>query len=211
MKSLAKTIARLLASLVAMPALAAYAVGSICTTPDAAFESTCQWLSLWPGMSGVYVRRAFLELTLPHCAATAHVGFGALLSKREAELGEHVYVGPRCHLGLVTLEDEVLLGPGVQIPSGPATHGVERLDIPFREQPGVIERVRIGRGAWIGAGAIVLADVGAQTVVGAGSVVTRPLPARVIAAGVPAKVIRQREENEIPEQTETIISLKINR
>jgi acetyltransferase-like isoleucine patch superfamily enzyme len=41
----------------------------------------------------------------------------------------------------------------------------------------------------------VLADVGAGTVVGAGSVVTKPLPAGVLAAGVPCKVIRERGPN----------------
>ena len=50
----------------------------------------------------------------------------------------------------------------------------------------------IGAGAWIGSAAIVIADVGPGTIVGAGSVVTKPLPANVIAAGVPAKVLRPR-------------------
>ena len=52
--------------------------------------------------------------------------------------------------------------------------------------------MRIGAGAWIGSAAVVLADVGRGTIVGAGSVVTKPLPDDVIAAGVPAKVIRPR-------------------
>jgi acetyltransferase-like isoleucine patch superfamily enzyme len=54
--------------------------------------------------------------------------------------------------------------------------------------------VTIGAGAWIGTSAIVLADVGKGTVVAAGAVVTKPLPDNVIAAGVPAKVIRSRCE-----------------
>ena len=41
-----------------------------------------------------------------------------------------------------------------------------------------------------------MADVGRDTIVGAGAVVTRPLPDRVIAGGVPARVVRQREERE---------------
>ena len=56
--------------------------------------------------------------------------------------------------------------------------------------------VTIGAGAWIGTGAIVLADVGRGTVVAAGSVVTKPLPDGVIAAGVPARVVRSRFESE---------------
>ena len=47
------------------------------------------------------------------------------------------------------------------------------------------------------AAAVVMADVGRDTIVGAGAVVTRPLPDRVIAAGVPARVVREvRAEDE---------------
>jgi acetyltransferase-like isoleucine patch superfamily enzyme len=45
-------------------------------------------------------------------------------------------------------------------------------------------------GSWIGSNAVVMADVGAGCIVGAGAVVTRPLPPRVLAAGVPARVVR---------------------
>jgi acetyltransferase-like isoleucine patch superfamily enzyme len=44
----------------------------------------------------------------------------------------------------------------------------------------------------VGSAAVVMADVGPDSVVGAGAVVTRPLPARVIAAGIPARVLRHR-------------------
>ena len=53
--------------------------------------------------------------------------------------------------------------------------------------------VRIGRNCWLGAGVIVLPGVtiGDNTVVGAGSVVTRDLPANVLAVGSPARVLRE--------------------
>ena len=131
---------------------------------------------------------------MARCSASATIAFGVLLSKVEAEIHDHVYIGPGSMLGLVTLERDVLVGTTVQIPSGPHTHGIERLDVPLRDQDGQPVRVTIGRDCWIGSGSIVMADVGEQTVVGAGSIVTRPLPARVIAAGNPAKVLRQRPE-----------------
>ena len=63
---------------------------------------------------------------------------------------------------------------------------------PIRDQGGERTVVTIGEGAWVGAGAIVMADIGKGTVVAAGSVVVKPLPEFVIAAGVPAKVVRSR-------------------
>jgi acetyltransferase-like isoleucine patch superfamily enzyme len=73
------------------------------------------------------------------------------------------------------------------------THGVGDLETPIREQSGVARCVRIGAGSWIGSAAVVLADVGPNSVIGSGAVVTKPIPAAVIAAGVPAAVIRARE------------------
>jgi acetyltransferase-like isoleucine patch superfamily enzyme len=78
--------------------------------------------------------------------------------------------------------------------NGAAQHGIERLDIPIREQPGTWPRIIIGRDSWIGDRAVVAADVGKHCVIGAGSVVTRPIPDYAIAVGVPAKVVRYRNE-----------------
>jgi acetyltransferase-like isoleucine patch superfamily enzyme len=99
---------------------------------------------------------------------------------------------------LVHLERDVLLAANVQIPSGGKTHYFDDPSVPIREQGGERRVVTIGAGAWIGTGAIVLADVGKGTVVAAGAVVTKPLPDNVIAAGVPAKVIRSRFESPPP-------------
>ena len=80
----------------------------------------------------------------------------------------------------------------VHIPSGGAIHGTDDVDVPIREQPGVRTLVRIGEGTWIGGAAVVMADVGRHCVIGAGSVVTKPIPDYSVAAGVPARVIRLR-------------------
>ena len=65
---------------------------------------------------------------------------------------------------------------------------------PIRDQAGGVTAVLIGAGAWIGSAAVVMADVGPDTVVGAGAVVTKPLPDGVVAAGVPARILRRRDE-----------------
>jgi acetyltransferase-like isoleucine patch superfamily enzyme len=52
--------------------------------------------------------------------------------------------------------------------------------------------VTVGQDTWIGDRALVLADVGQHCVIGAGAVVTKPIPDYAIAVGVPAKVVRFR-------------------
>jgi acetyltransferase-like isoleucine patch superfamily enzyme len=81
----------------------------------------------------------------------------------------------------------------VHVPSGGQTHGTGDLSAPIRDQEGSRAMVHIGEGAWIGSAAVVMADVGRDTIVGAGAVVTHALPDRVIAAGVPARVLRSRD------------------
>jgi len=161
---------------------------------DTSLETHSQLLSLLPGMLGSYLRVAFYRFALEDCDATATICFGVLLSKSSARIGSHAYIGPRCMLGSVTIERDVLLGPAVQIPSGPNVHGIARLDIPIREQPGDPQHITIGRDSWIGANATILADVGQQSVVGAGSIVTKPTEPCTIVVGNPARPIAKRGE-----------------
>jgi virginiamycin A acetyltransferase len=191
-RAAAKQVAFWLASAVVLPALVSYAVRARVIGRDRALEGSSQALGLVPGLLGQYLRRAFLARVLAECNRSVTIEFGVLFSAAGARLGENVYVGPHSHLGLVHLERDVLVAAGVHIPSGGAIHGTAALDRPIREQPGRRSVVRVGAGSWIGSAAVVMADVGRDTVIGAGSVVTRPVPDMVIAAGVPARVVRSR-------------------
>jgi acetyltransferase-like isoleucine patch superfamily enzyme len=187
-----RKFARFLAALAIAPLLLFYRISRAVVGADAAVEGSSQLLSCMPGRLGVLLRAAFFSKVLSRCDPTVFIGFGALLTKSDTRLGKHVYVGPYCQLGWVSIGDDTLLGPNVQIPSGPKAHTFDRLDIPIRNQPRESQQVSIGRDCWIGAGSIVMADVADQSVVGAGSVVTRPIPRGQLAAGVPCKVIRPR-------------------
>jgi len=193
MREALKTIARALATGAATPMIVSFWIKTLIMDKDRALEGSTQALSLVPGLTGQYLRWAFLAHALEGgCASSATIEFGTLFSRAGARIDEDVYVGPRCHLGLVHLERNVLLAPGVHIPSGPQTHGTDP-SRPIREQPGERRLVRIGAGSWIGSNAVVLADVGRESIVAAGAVVTHVVPDWVIAAGVPARVVRQRE------------------
>ena len=88
----------------------------------------------------------------------------------------------------VTIGDHVQIGPNVQFLT--PTHPLE----PEARKSGLeaAEPITVGDNAWLGGGVILLPgiSIGADTVVGAGSVVTKSLPAGVLAVGNPARVIR---------------------
>lgn len=117
------------------------------------------------------------------------------------DYGSSITVGAGCfaNVGLVALDvapigigDHVQIGPNVQLLT--PTHPVA--PEPRRNKWEAGKPIHIGDNVWLGGGAIVLAGVaiGANTVVGAGAVVTRDLPANVVAMGNPARVVRTIDE-----------------
>ena len=194
LRAAAKWSARFAANVAALPLLALHAVKVPVLGKDRALEGSSQLLALLPGLTGQYVRRAFLAWTIAECHPSATVSFGTILSKTAARIGENAYVGPYCSLGSVKIERDALIATGVHILSGARMHGTADPSRPIREQEGEFVHVTLGAGCWIGAGAVVMADVGRDSIVGAGAVVTRPIPHCVIAAGVPARVVRARVE-----------------
>ncbi|WP_017296629.1 sugar O-acetyltransferase [Nodosilinea nodulosa] len=105
--------------------------------------------------------------------------------------GKNLYINAYCTIldcNWVTLGDDVLVGPNVQIytayhPTDPAVRltGVE-----------MAAPITIGSNVWIGGGAIICPGVtiGDNTTIGAGSVVTKSIPAGVVAVGNPCRVVR---------------------
>lgn len=120
----------------------------------------------------------------------------------QCDYGYLISMGARCFVNYgavfldcaeITIGDEVQFGPNVQLLT--ATHP---LDAATRRQGWEYAKpISIDDGAWLGGGAIVLPGVriGENTVVGAGSVVTRDIPANVLAVGNPCRVIRELSES----------------
>ncbi len=110
-------------------------------------------------------------------------------------LGDDTIVNAYAYLsgeGGLEVGPEVLIGPHAMLLS--AGHGIAGQG-PIRANPLTYGRIRIERGAWIGAAAILLpgVTVGAGAVVGAGSVVTRDVPAGAVVVGNPARILRYRQ------------------
>jgi virginiamycin A acetyltransferase len=192
MKRLLKFTANGIATAIVLPAIAGYALGGLLLGRVKAFEGWSQAMSLLPGLSGAYLRRAFYRGCLVKCAPDVQITFGTTLARPGSQLGRGVYLGSFCSLGLVTLEDDVLVGSHVSILSGCRQHGIEQVEIPVRKQAGVTEHITIGEGTWIGERSVVMANIGRHCVIGAGSVVTQAIPDFSVAVGVPARVLKSR-------------------
>lgn len=109
----------------------------------------------------------------------------------DLRFGRNVFVNHGCTavaVGGIEIGDDVMLGPNVQLISG--GHALEP---ETRRSVCTSAPISIGRGVWIGAGATILqgVTVGEDAVVAAGAVVTRNVPPRALAGGVPARLLRQ--------------------
>ena len=103
----------------------------------------------------------------------------------KVEIGSRVSIQSGAHLPhLTVVEDDAFIGPGVIVTNDPYPVSRKLLG------------VRIGRGAIIGAGAVLLAgiEVGERAIIGAGAVVTKSIPAGMVAYGCPARIMMTREE-----------------
>jgi len=197
-----KRILDLIATVIALPFFLVYRLCAAAAPgrADTFFQSCSESLSLWPGVTGGLVRRAFYRLTLRRCASDCSIGFGTVFATTAAEIGAGVYIGTYGNIGHATIGADTLLGSNVTILSGRQQHHFDRLDIPIRHQGGTYARVHVGRDAWIGNGAMVACDVGDQAIVAAGAVVVRPVAPRSIVGGNPAVVIGERGRAKSEEQ-----------
>lgn len=140
--------------------------------------------------------------------------------KRDAriELGRWSWLGHgtkiRCHEGVVSIGAKTVLGQECTISAYQHVsigrecviadrvmlidfdHGVVDVERPIRLQGIYMRDVRVGNNVWIGYGACILRGVtiGDNAVIGSNSVVTRDVPANAVVGGVPARVIRMRDE-----------------
>ncbi|MEQ9461918.1 MAG: acyltransferase [Phycisphaeraceae bacterium] len=188
--SILRALAATAAWVLTRPAAVRYRLGARFFGRDEAFRSVSESLARIPGHRGVWLRRAFTRSILPRVGDRVHIGFMTLFSKTDAELHDAVYLGRFCTVGRVTLEAQVIVADGVQLLSGRHQHSTPADS--FQAAPQRFDRITIGRGAWIGANAVVMANVGPGAIVAAGAVVTRPVPAGARVAGVPARVVESK-------------------
>lgn len=129
------------------------------------------------------------KFTSIQCTGVIHeLGTGVTIGNNSA-VGAYSFLGGQ---GGITIGNNVIMGPKVNIFS--ENHGFDDLSLPIRLQPTTRKGVVIDDNCWIGANSTILdgVHIGQGCVIAASSVVTKDLPVNSIAAGIPARVIRQR-------------------
>jgi len=151
------------------------------------------FLAMAPGLPGIFLRRAFYHLVLDHCSLNCHIGFGSVFTHRKAVVEDNVSIGHYAVIGSASIGQNSEIASRVSIVSGKHQHSKDKNGkwTPFDYSR--IKQIIISPNVWIGEGAIVMADVGEGSLIGAGAVVTKDIPSNVVAAGNPAKILRKLE------------------
>ncbi len=154
-----------------------------------------EFVSIAPSVKlGVNVRLSKF-INLYGCEIGDETKIGAFV-----EIQKNATVGKRCKISShtfvcegVTIEDNVFIGHGVMFINDSYPRATTEGGDLQTEADWKVERTIVKKGASIGTGVTVLANVtiGENAIVGAGSVVTKDVPANTIVAGNPAKVLRQ--------------------
>ena len=127
------------------------------------------------------------------------LGRQSILSCNEAQIriGNFVSIGPFCFFACksrIEIGSNVSIGSGAQLMAG--GHIADDPDTPIIHQARSAKGIMIDDGAWIGTGAIILdgVTVGHNSIVGAGAVVSKDVPAWTVVLGNPARVVQKRKE-----------------
>lgn len=167
-------------------------LAAISRTSDFIFRTVSEMLAVVPYIFGIVLRYEFLRWALTRCGRNVTVGFGTVFYYRDVSIGDNVAIGNFNSIHHCDFGSYVLIADGCQFLSGSRYHNIDRTDIPMASQGGRLRRIIVSDDTWVGAGAIVMADIGKGAVIGAGAVVTKPVEPYVVAAGNPARPVRKR-------------------
>src|SRR5689334_8829855 len=112
---------------------------------DVFFNLFAQWLALFPGIPGIYLRGAYYFGTLEGCSWEVHVGFGSIFTHRGGTLAARASMGSYCVIGHVRIGPGAMIGSRVSMPSGKRQHVDDEGQL---VQAARYETITIGAGTW---------------------------------------------------------------
>lgn len=147
-------------------------------------------------MGSKHIRRFFCRRIFKKAGKNLNIEHGVFFaSGRDIEIGDNSGLGINARVtGPLKIGNDVMVGPDVMIFT--QNHETSRLDIPMRLQTAPKKPVEIGDDVWIAARVIILPGIkiGKGAIVGAGAVVTKDVPEYAVVGGNPAKIIKYRNQ-----------------
>jgi acetyltransferase-like isoleucine patch superfamily enzyme len=186
-----KRTLKLIANTIALITTAPLAAFSGFGRNELMFQMFSQMLAGVPGVLGDYLRIAFYRTTLTRCTLQSRVSFGTIFGHSSVTMENGVYIGAYCVIGACSIGTRTQIASHVQILSGNKQHKRDQSGHIQGMEAGNLAPVRIGADCWIGASAIIMADIGSGSTIGAGAVVPKPVPEGAVAVGNPAQIIKR--------------------
>lgn len=159
------------------------------------YKITAAWLPISQRSSFAKKIRGFwAKRIVEYCGSNVNIERNATFGP-QLRIGNNSGVGIDCEIyGPVQIGENVMMGPEVIIYTN--GHSFSRIDIPIIQQGSTeIEPVYIGNDVWIGRRVMIMpgVSIGNGCVIAAGAIVTHSIPDMSVAAGVPAKIIKERK------------------
>ena len=159
---------------------------------DFIFLFCSQFFALFPYVVGTIARYEFYRFALRKCGSNVMIGFGTVFIYRDIEIGDNVLIGMYNTIHHCDFGSYVLTAEGCRFLSGSRYHHYDDTERPMALQGGSLKRIGIGDDVWVGTNAVVMANLGRGSIVGAGAVVVDDVSEYAIVGGVPAKALKNR-------------------
>ena len=151
---------------------------------------------MYNGNAGILARYVLIKTLAKKVGDNVAIFPGCYFEHIEGlSIGNNVSIHQMCYIdaeGGIDIGDDVSIAHRTSILS--SNHGYKDKKIPIKYQKMELAKTSIENDCWIGCGVVILAGVviGSGSVVGANSTVTKSLPSKVVAYGIPAKAVKER-------------------
>ena len=156
-----------------------------------------RWL---PGVEGLILRGIFYRTIFWHAGANFLVYPNVyIIFSHRMSVGHRVAINVGTYIdagGELEIGNNVMIGPHCVIST--RDHAIDFTNVPMCHQPVQYGKITIGNDVWIGANECIRrgVSIGDGSVIGAGAVVTKDVPSFSIVGGVPAKILRFRDDRQ---------------
>lgn len=153
------------------------------------YSSCKEILACIPTIIGNYTRLGFYWAVCSNVSPDVSLLLGSMIAHRDTTIGSNIVIGCYTIIGYAEIGDDVIFGSRCSVISGKYQHGRPEDRLKDTDVVEEYSKIIIGTKSWIGEGALILANVGPNCTVGAGSMVFKEVPEGITVMGNPARKV----------------------